>query len=90
MLDIQYGDNSEGKGFYNTPGEKGEPIETTPKINEVHGNAPTNINITIGDLVKEFNIETTNISTNDYGKIKELIVQALIDAVNDSQLVPTH
>ena len=90
MLDIQYGDNSEGKGFYNTPGEKGEPIETTPKINEVHGNAPTNINITIGDLVKEFNIETTNISTNDYGKIKELVAQALISAVNDSSLIPTH
>lgn len=47
------------------------------------------IHITIGNLIKDFQIKTTNLSEG-VSKAKELVTQALLSAVNDSQIVAGH
>lgn len=43
------------------------------------------INVSIGDLIKEFNINTTNIKEGAY-KVREAVTNALMGAVNDFQI----
>jgi hypothetical protein len=80
MLAIQTASDNPKSSFYTTP--------STPEANSsttlVKGNTPTNIYITIDNLVREFNIETTNISTAEYSKIESMVAQALVSAVNDA------
>jgi tape measure domain-containing protein len=59
---------------------------TMKQTAKVTGNRSINIKIDIGNLVNELNIKTTTI-TESAGKIKELVTQALLSAVNDSQIV---
>lgn len=44
------------------------------------------INVTIGSLIKDFKIQTTNV-TEGAAKVRELVAQALVNATNDSQLI---
>lgn len=46
-----------------------------------------NITISIGKLIDHFEIKTTNIQ-GSMSKVKDMVQQALISAVNDSQIVP--
>lgn len=57
----------------------------TPIAPKVTGSNPVTYNINIGDLVKNFTIETTNIKESST-KVKELVLRALTDAVNDVEL----
>lgn len=58
-------------------------LKQTQKIT---GNRSVVINIDIGNLIKEFSIKTVNISES-VDKVKEMVTQALMSAVNDSQIV---
>lgn len=55
-------------------------------LSEVRASAPKTFNINIGSLIKENNINTTNLTEGSL-KIKELLTKALLTAVNDSQIV---
>ncbi len=46
------------------------------------GGRPTAVNVTIERLVEKFEIHTTNMY-EDLGKVKDMVAQALYDAVND-------
>lgn len=50
------------------------------------GNKSISISIKIENLIKDFKITTTNIHEGS-GKVKEMVTQALLSAVNDSQIV---
>lgn len=56
------------------------------KASSVTGQKVYTINITIDSLVKEFKVHTTNI-TEGATKAKEIVAQALMGAVNDSQII---
>lgn len=60
--------------------------KTDTGASKVTGSKSYTINIKIDNLVKEFTVKTTNI-TEGAGKVKELVTQALLSAVNDSQIV---
>jgi hypothetical protein len=53
---------------------------------KVTGNRSINIKIDIGNLINEFTIKATTINESA-GKIKDLVTQVLLSAVNDSQIV---
>jgi hypothetical protein len=53
---------------------------------EVSGRAPKNLYINITKLVEELNINTTNMQEGA-GKIKEMVSKALLEAVNDVNLM---
>jgi tape measure domain-containing protein len=53
---------------------------------EVTGQRPQAINININKLVEELNIQTTNL-TEGAGRMKELVSKALLEAVNDINLI---
>ena len=54
----------------------------------VKGNTPTNINITIDNLVKEFTIETTNLTSATMAQVESMVAKALVSAVNDPNQTP--
>lgn len=56
------------------------------KASAVTGQKVYTINISIDSLVKEFKVQTTNI-TEGATKVKELVAQALLGAVNDAQII---
>lgn len=51
----------------------------------VSGSKVTTINISIGKLIEEFKIQTTTVGEGA-GKVREMVAQALLSAVNDSQI----
>jgi hypothetical protein len=55
-------------------------------ISEVRSSAPKNFYISIGNLVKDLNINTTNLSQGS-AKIKEEITKLLLTSVNDMQII---
>jgi hypothetical protein len=55
-------------------------------ISEVRSSAPKNFYISIGNLVKDLNINTTNL-TEGSAKLKEEITKLLLTAVNDMQII---
>jgi hypothetical protein len=55
-------------------------------ISEVRASAPKTFNINIESLIKEQNFTTQNI-TESASKIKEAVVNAMLTAVNDSQII---
>lgn len=59
---------------------------TNKETQKVTGNKSTTINIKIDSLIKEFEVKTVNM-TESAGKIREIVVQTLLGAVNDSQIV---
>ena len=74
----------ENKGGGKLDGEGDAPKETKTKA---QGSKSVNIHIAIsGGLVHEMKIMTTNISQS-YSKIKDQVGEALVTAINDSQLV---
>lgn len=50
------------------------------------GQKAVTINVSIGNLVKDLQIQTTNI-TEGAAKLREMVAQALISATNDSQII---
>lgn len=58
----------------------------TPKASNVTGQKSYNINISIDSLVKEFNVQTSTIGEGAQ-KIKDIVTQVMLSAVNDSQII---
>jgi len=79
---LKPGETAGGTGTGNGSGGTGKNIKTPTAPNSVKSNSPNIITVTIGKLIEEFTIETTNI-TDGYSKVKELVARALIEAVND-------
>lgn len=68
-------------------GKTGKAGATAPaESGKATGQKNTVINIKIDSLIKDFQIKTTNIKEG-IGKAKEMVAQALISAVNDSQII---
>lgn len=70
------------------PGGGKMPSMGAPSTGEtkgVSGSKVTTINISIGKLIEEFKIQTTTVGEGA-GKVRELVAQALLSAVNDSQI----
>lgn len=57
-----------------------------PKASNVTGQKSYNINIKIDSLVKEFTVSTTTVGEGAQ-KIKDIVTQVMLSAVNDSQLI---
>lgn len=57
-----------------------------PETKGAQGAKAVSINVTIGSLIKDFKISTTNV-TEGTAKIREMVAQALVNATNDSQLI---
>lgn len=63
------------------------PVNTaTKETQKVTGNKSVSINIKIDNLIREFQVKTVNM-TEGTAKMKEMVVQTLLGAVNDSQIV---
>jgi hypothetical protein len=60
-----------------------------PETKGAKGNKNETINIHIDNLIKGFSINTTNLKESS-GKVQEMITQALMNAVNNSQLIADH
>jgi hypothetical protein len=60
-----------------------------PETKGAKGNKVVTINIKIDSLVKELQVKTTNLK-DSAGKIQEAVTQALMGAVNNSQLIAEH
>lgn len=76
--------NSAGSGSISSTAHTTGTTDTG--TSKVTGTKSYTINIKIDNLVREFTVKTTNISEGA-GKVKELVTQALLSAVNDSQIV---
>jgi tape measure domain-containing protein len=63
-----------------------KPEIKTHETSKVTGNRVTTINIHINNLVKEFTVKTVHFNESPE-KAKEIVTQALLSAVNDSQVV---
>jgi len=72
----------------NTASKKGAIAATAVKdeTKGAVGQKAVTINVSIGNLIKDFQIKTTNI-TEGSAKVRELVAQALLSATNDSQLI---
>lgn len=57
--------------------------DTSPK--GATGSKSVTINITIGKLIENFKVQTNNIGEGT-GKVREMVAQTLLSAVNDSQI----
>lgn len=72
------------------PIKKGVPVITPPEKDispkRATGQKITTINVTIGNLIDKFNINTTTIQEGS-SKVRELVAQTLLSAVNDSEIV---
>jgi hypothetical protein len=64
----------------------GKGVKSLGTGTEVTGQRPQAINISIDKLVNELNIQTTNL-TEGAGRMKELVSKALLEAVNDINLI---
>lgn len=67
------------KATTETPATK----DTSPK--GATGQKVVTINVTIGKLIETFKVQTTNMQEGS-GKVRELVAQTLLSAVNDSQI----
>ena len=89
-LDTDFGNN--GNKTNTILEDPTKPTKTTKTVgagksaSSVTGQKVYTINIKIDNLVKDFKVSTTNI-TEGAGKVKELVAQALLSAVNDSQII---
>jgi tape measure domain-containing protein len=77
----------------NVAGPTAGGSKTTPAIAPVKAETKgaqaakaVTINVTIGSLIKDFKIQTTNV-TEGAAKVREMVAQALVSATNDSQLI---
>lgn len=75
-----------GKGMMPSAEPTSATKGKTPSAANVTGQKVCTINITIDSLVKDFKVQTTNM-TEGAGKVKEMVTQALLSAVNDSQII---
>ena len=60
--------------------------KATKGTSGVQSNKPVTVNITIGSLVHDFKISTTNLKESTTA-IRDEVVKTLMSAVNDSQLI---
>lgn len=65
---------------------KNTPLMGGTETKGVTGQKVTTINVTIGKLIEQFKIQTTTVGEGTT-KIKELVAQTLLSAINDSQIV---
>ena len=75
---VQAGAGTKSKGLV------GETAKSETK--GAQGQKAVTINVTIGNLIKDFKISTTNIQESA-SKVREMVAQALVSATNDSQLI---
>jgi hypothetical protein len=76
--------NAKGAGLGAKAGKKDDSLGAG--ISEIKASAPKIFNINIENLVKEMNFKTQNI-TESASKIKEALTNAMLTAVNDSQII---
>lgn len=62
------------------------PVGLADQTKGAKGTKAITITVNIGSLIKDFKISTTNI-TDATGKVREAVTQALLAAVNDSQII---
>lgn len=62
------------------------PTKEKSKADGVSGTKVVNINVSIGNLINDFSIKTTNLQESTTA-IKEKVIQALTGAINDSQII---
>jgi hypothetical protein len=67
-------------------GSAGEPGTPAKQLANPRGQKNVTIDIKIDNLVRDFRIQTTNLMESA-GRVKEAITQALLSAVNDSQII---
>lgn len=67
-------------------GKNSAVVDTPKDSSKAVGSKAVTINIQIGKLIESFKISATNV-TESTGKVKELVAQTLLSAVNDSQIV---
>lgn len=72
-------------GVPGKPGAAGED-GGKPQVSNPKGQKNVNIRIDIKELIHDFRVQTTNI-TEGMAKVRELVTQAVLSAVNDSQIV---
>lgn len=96
-VELQTGTTTPGKGIPGAPqglvpgasltGGKGTGEgKNTAQTKRAEGAKSVTINVSIGSLIKDFKIQTTNI-TEGAGRVREMVAQALVSATNDSQLI---
>lgn len=61
-------------------------LDSQSETKKAAGSKAVTINVKIENLVRDFQIRTTNIQEGA-GKVKEMITQAMLAAMNDSQLI---
>lgn len=61
-------------------------MDTQSETKKAQGSKAVTINVKIENLVRDFQIKTTNIQEGA-GKVKEMITQTMLAALNDSQLI---
>lgn len=67
-------------------GATGANAATTKEPRSATGQKSVTISVTIGNLIKDFSVKTTNIQEGA-GKVREMVAQALLSATNDSQIL---
>jgi hypothetical protein len=70
-------------GKVNEPEKPGKPARDIAA--KATGTKVTTINISIGKLIEQFKIQTTNM-TEGTGKVREMVAETLLSALNDSQI----
>ena len=78
------GRSAEASGLANASQTKKGAKATTNS--QAQGTKVTTINMSIKELIHEFNINTTNVKEGA-NKVAELITNAITGALNDSQLI---
>ena len=68
-----------------TAGTNGNPTPSKSK-SVAEGTKVTTINVSIKDLIGEYNLNVTNVREGSE-KVKQMVVDALTGAVNDFQLI---
>lgn len=87
MADFAKDQAAEGPKDVHHAGKMGDTgAEGKPATAKATGNKSVNIHIKIENLVRQFSVNTKN-TIEGAAKVKELVTQALLSSVNDSQIV---
>lgn len=79
------GEEGSGGIFKDMENKVKEAANIGSDVSAASGTKTTTVNINIGNLIEKFNITTNNMSESA-SKIKQMVTEAMIEAVNDSQI----
>ena len=66
--------------------EKQKTTKLNTNVEKVSGSKPTNITLNIGKLIENFSVNSTNV-TESTAKIRDMVAEVLLTAVNDVNLI---